>query len=181
MPNGMDFEVYGPASIRRNDNFTLHRSAILPSLQQLQSNEELKYILFGDSAYSDTDFLVTDGGRGMASCRECIEWEYKDLKTMWKYLDYKHALQMRKQPIAKIFFVCMLLRNAHNCMNGSQTANYFNFAPPTFEEWVSQGPRAHPIPPNSLFSEHFHEAGNFLNGGQDGASDSESSDDEDVL
>jgi hypothetical protein len=48
----------------------------------------LKFKIFGDSAYSDSDYIVTGGGRGMSSVRETIEWDYKDLKTYWKYLDY---------------------------------------------------------------------------------------------
>ena len=51
-----------------------------------------------------------------------------------------------------MFFVSMLLRNAHVCMNGSQFTTYFNLHPPTFETWVSQGPRAKPLPTSSIFS-----------------------------
>ena len=74
---------------------------------------------------------------------------------MWKYCDYKHVLQLRKQPIGKIIFVCMLLRNAHATMNANQSAEYFVMMPPTLEEWLSQGPRAHPIPDNSIFSPNY--------------------------
>ena len=49
--------------------------------------------MYGDSAYSDSDFLKTGLGRGLSAIRECVEQEYKDLKTMWKYLDYSHVLQ----------------------------------------------------------------------------------------
>ena len=108
--------------------------------------------IFGDSAYYEDDVLDEGGGRGMASVREAAEWSYKDLKVLWKYCDYKHALQLRKQPLAKIFFVCMLLRNAHLTMNGSQANPYFVMLPPTFEDWVSQGPNARPIPTNCSFS-----------------------------
>ena len=46
----------------------------------------------------------------------------------------------------------MLLRNAHVTMNGSQFTTYFNIHPPTFEVWISQGPRAKPLPTTSVFS-----------------------------
>jgi hypothetical protein len=52
---------------------------------------------------------------------------------------------MREQPLGKIMLVCMLLKNAHACLNGCQTSQYFSFQPPSFEEWVSQGPLARPI------------------------------------
>ena len=67
-------------------------------------------------------------------------------------MDYELVLKMRKQPVAKIFFVALLLRNAHNTMNGSQTSQYFGLLPPSFEDWVSQGPNARPLPPDSIWS-----------------------------
>jgi hypothetical protein len=155
LPNGCDFEVHGPASVRHNDNYTLDQSRIEDKLAELQADEELTYAMFGDSAYSDSEWIVTGDGRGMSSVREPIEWDYKDLKTMWKAIDYKHALKMRNQPISKIMFVCMLFRNAHNCMNGSQTSRYFRMNPPSFEEWVSLGPKAHPLPNTCIWSEDY--------------------------
>ena len=148
LANGMDFEVWGPASVRRNDNFTLHRSQIEAKLEQLQIDLPLKYKIFGDSAYTVTNWLVSGAGKGMAAVREAIEWSYKDLKTIWKYCDYRHILKLRNQPVGKIVFVCMLLRNAHVTMNGNQAGEYFICHPPTFEHWVSQGPQAHPLPPD---------------------------------
>jgi hypothetical protein len=37
-------------------------------------------------------------------------------------------------------------------LNGSQFTTYFSIHPPTFETWVSQGPRAKPLPKSSIFS-----------------------------
>ena len=152
MPNGMNFDVWGPISVRRNDNYALHHSDIENKLRTLQQDQQLKFAMLGDSAFSNSDVMCSGGGRGMAAIREPIEWDYKDLKTMWKYLDYKHVLHLKKQPVAKIVFVCMLLRNAHVCMNGNQTAQYFHCQPPSFEHWVGQGPRAKPIPGDIIFS-----------------------------
>jgi hypothetical protein len=36
--------------------------------------------MHGDSAYITDDYLVSGGGHGMASVREIIEWNYKDVK-----------------------------------------------------------------------------------------------------
>ena len=156
LPNGMDFEVWGPVSCRHNDNYTLAMSNILDKLHQCQERNPIKYAIFGDSAYMDDDFFLTGGGRGMSSVRESVEWEYKDVKSQWKYLDYKHALKIKNQPLAKIVIVCMLLRNALNTMYGSQTSVYFNLLPPQFEEWVSQGIQGRPIPADSLFNPLYH-------------------------
>ena len=145
LPNGLEMHAWGPLSCRRNDNHMLNKSAIKNKIRDAQLGHELQYKIHGDSAYSEDNYLASGGGRGMASVRETIEWNYKDVKTTWKYIDYKHALKLHNQPLAKIFFVCMLLRNAHSCMNSNQTALYFECMPPSFEEWLSQGPKAHPI------------------------------------
>ena len=47
-------------------------------------------------------------------------------------------------------FVCLLLRNAYVTMHGSQIPEYLVLKPPSFEEWTSQGPRARPMPNNSI-------------------------------
>ena len=138
------------------DNYTLAMSNILDKLANCQEGNTLKYAIFGDSAYMDDDYLLTGGGRGMSSVREPIEWDYKDVKSQWKYLDYKHALKIKNQPLAKIVIVCHLLRNAMNTMYGSQTSLYFNLLPPTFEEWISQGKQGLPIPADSLFNPLYH-------------------------
>jgi hypothetical protein len=36
-------------------------------------------------------------------------------------------------------------------MNGCQTSVYFACDPPTFENWIAQGPRAYPIPDSIKF------------------------------
>ena len=58
---------------------------------------------------------------------------------------------MRRQPIAKIVMVAMILKNAYVTMNANQSSEYFIARPPSFEEWTSQGPRARPIPEDSIF------------------------------
>jgi hypothetical protein len=151
LPNGMNFHVWGAASVRHNDLYTLQQSNIEEKLMVLQEDQPLKYKIYGDSAYHPSEVLVVGNGRGMSSLRETIEWDYKDLKEQWKHCNWKIVLNLRKQPIAKIVFVCLLLRNAYTTMNGCQTSLYFLLVPPTLEEWTSQGPRAHPIPDNITF------------------------------
>ena len=55
MPNGMDFEVWGPVSVRHNDNYTLANSSILEKLEQCQLGNPIKYVTFRDSPYGDDD------------------------------------------------------------------------------------------------------------------------------
>ena len=155
LANGMDFFVYGPVSVRRHDLTCLRKSKFEESYRLLLLNDDIKWKVFGDSAFFNNDVFGTGGGRGMASIREPIEWSYKDLKNQWKYCDWAHCKQLRKQPIAKIIFICMLLRNAFVTMNASQSAAYFLIMPPSLEEWTSQGPRAHHTPTNQIFSNDY--------------------------
>jgi len=155
---GMDFQIYGPTSVRRNDLTLLDKSDIEQKLRDLFEDGDHIFKIFGDSAYIVSDVMDTHEslqGRGMSSVRETIEWSYKDVKVLWKYCDYKHILQMRRQPVAKIFFVCLLLRNVIVTLHGSQASDYLNMIPPTLEEWTSQGPCAQPIPDDNIFSPNF--------------------------
>jgi len=162
MANGMDFEVWGPASVRHPDSYMLNHSAIEQKLQECQVGQQYQFKLYGDSAYFDDEYMVTGGGRGMSSVRETIEWGYKDLKTYWKYCDYRHCLKLRQQPLAKIFFVCILLRNIHCTMYESQVSGFFNFPAPEFETWISQGPRAKPLPNDIIFSADYNGVNNAV-------------------
>jgi hypothetical protein len=80
----------------------------------------------------------------MSACREIIEWDYGNVGTMWAFMHYKYLLKLRKMTIADMYLCALLLRNAHVCMNGCQTSEYFDIVPPTFEEWTNQGPHARP-------------------------------------
>jgi hypothetical protein len=124
-------------------------------LQDLQAGQDLQYVIYGDSAYIvvvDTHIRARYDNRpntarqtlenlSMSSCREVIEWDYGDVGVMWGLVDYKKVLKMRKMPVAKMYLTAMILRNAHNTMNGSNTALYFELQPPTFEVWTAVGPR----------------------------------------
>jgi hypothetical protein len=176
LANGMDFEVWGPASVRHPDAYTLNHSNIEEKLEILQRNKLLKYKMYGDSAYFDDDFMVTGGGCGLSSVRETIEWSYKDIKVQWKYLNFKYCLTLKNQPLAKIVFACMLLRNVLCTLYADQTADYFVMLPPEFEEWISQGPQGRPLPEDSIFHPNFHDD---ANDGNSSSSDSSDGDDED--
>jgi hypothetical protein len=156
LANGMDAHVFGPISARENDLQSLNLSGIINLLSQLQQQSPIKYKLYGDSAYWDGEFIGTGGGRGMASVRETIEWSYAHVKTQWKYCNYESVLTLRRQPIAKIFFVCMLLRNVYVTLNGNQICEYMNIMPPTLEAWLSQGPQAKPYLKTAFFILHMY-------------------------
>jgi len=147
------FHAWGPVSCRHNDNWTLGASEYLLKVAELQHDSNMKYCDYGDSAYWPDQFLRSKH-RGellterekleidrMSKCRQSIEWDYGHIGELWKKVTYKKGLKLRKQPICWIVSVCFILTNAHVCLNGCQTAEYFNCVPPTLEEWTSAGPR----------------------------------------
>ena len=90
---------------------------------------EFLFMIFGDSAYNHSNVMHTSEslpGRGFISVREIIEWSYKETKQLWTYCDYMHVLKLRNQPVAKIVFVCLLLRNVYFTIHGSQVSTYMN-------------------------------------------------------
>jgi hypothetical protein len=154
LPNGCNFHVTRPVSLRHNDIFTFHQSNLEQILTDLQRNQVKKYKIFGDSAYtvlgvdSNIAYRIDDAhgndilvNRAMSSCRESIEWNYGDLKKTFKLIDYPKALKIRQNDVQNIILCAFVLRNLHNCMNGGITSGYFQCNPPSFDEYVAQGPR----------------------------------------
>ena len=69
------------------DNQILKRSCVIYNNKEYESFNFLGFSVFGH-----TEIILTGGGRGMSAVGKPIEWDYKDLKTQWKYLDYKNNL-----------------------------------------------------------------------------------------
>ena len=180
---GMDFHVFGPTSCRDNDLYALDESKIEDILRELCNNGmgEILFKMFGDSAYNPSNVMDTADslpGRGFSSVRQLIEWSYAELKTLFAYCDYKHILKLRQQPVAKIFFVCMILRNVYVTVHGSKAVTYMEMLPPTLEEWTEQGPNARPIPINCIWSENYAGRNQEFLYASDSDSDSDSDDSE---
>ncbi len=151
----MNFHVWGPISVRHNDLFSLDESNISDELQKLMEFDELKFCVYGDSAYIVGNYPYIKArhdneinnpreileNRSMSSCRECIEWDYGNVGTMWPLVDYSKVLKIRKMPVAKMYITAMIMRNAYVTINGCETTKYFNCVAPTLECWLAQGPK----------------------------------------
>ena len=136
--------------MRHPDTTTLANSNIIEKIRILQQMDELQFLIYGDSAYPwDTHLRSRHNGnnlsrraklenKALSSCREVIEWDYGQLFTQWKRLDYARGLRIRVMPVAKIMLVAIILRNAYTCMNGNECSSYFKCRPPSFENWVNQ-------------------------------------------
>jgi DDE superfamily endonuclease len=92
LANGMSLDVCVGFSCRRNDLHLLRESDLNNRMTVLTADEPLvnKYQLYGDSAYvvmqsitsSDDEEAFEYIKAGINSCRESIEWMYRDLKIM---------------------------------------------------------------------------------------------------
>jgi hypothetical protein len=51
LPNGMNFHVWGPISIRHNDLNSLYDSEINRLIVELQLGNNLQWVIYGDSAF----------------------------------------------------------------------------------------------------------------------------------
>jgi hypothetical protein len=91
LPNGCNFHVSRPYSLRHNDIWTFHQSNIDHLLTELQLNSVKKFKSFGDSAYtvlgldSCVSYRIDDAhgndaivNRAISSCCESVEWNYGD-------------------------------------------------------------------------------------------------------
>ena len=153
LANGMTMFAWGGCSVRHNDLWTLDKSRFITKFRNMQIDEDFKYSVYGDSAFHWNEFLkcrhdapqLTQQqileNKGMSSCRESIEWDYGNLKRYWSYMGNKNVLRMKNMPIAEYFLSAMILYNALVSMHGNAATLYFNLNPPTFEDWISQGPR----------------------------------------
>ena len=75
------------------------------------------------------------------SCREPIEWSYRDLGCYFQTSRTKRALKLLNRNVADIMDVCAIFMDAHNCIYHNQCSEFFDCAPPTLQHWTSQGPR----------------------------------------
>jgi len=157
LPNGMNFDIFGAVSLRHSDIYTWHASNISEKVITLFALHQYpSYRIYGDSAYTIlADDCITfhveannsiDPGQGaknkvMNSCRETIEWNYGDVKGLFKMVDFPKGLRLRQMPVGEMCLLAFLLRNFHICFNGCNTSKYFECSPPSFAEYIANGPR----------------------------------------
>jgi RNase H-like domain found in reverse transcriptase len=93
--------------------------------------------------YADDEDQFGDIKAGMYSCRELIEWMYRDIKIMWAITSGKYKLKLLEDFVQTVNLIdtCWIFNNALNCMNGNETPQFFKTKPPSFATYTSLGPR----------------------------------------
>lgn len=144
MANGMAFNISKGYSCRRHDMHLLGDTDMNSKLEEVTD-----FMCFGDSAYPHMSRITSrnnldefeDINRALNGCRISIEWMFRDIAVFWKLVAMKDILKLLDGFINcdNLIDLCFIFNNAHNCMNGNETAQWFGLKPPTFPVYTSQG------------------------------------------
>lgn len=107
------------------------------------------YSLYADPAYPQSEYIL--GGfrnahpgslearwnREMSRVRQSVEWGFKEIMAIWKFLHFHKAMKIFQSPVAKYFIVAAWLTNLSNCFYGNQIANAFGVKPIAFSEYIA--------------------------------------------
>ena len=74
----------------------------------------------------------------MTKIRIANELAYSITENLWQLLKWSPGLRLRQNAEhAYYFLVATILRNAHCCVYGNQTSQYFDCTPPTLEQYFN--------------------------------------------
>ena len=149
LPNGMIAHMYGPMAGNRHDAALLRESGILNQLNLLGNGPNGNPLcIFGDQAYPNRPNLIVpfkgalltrqqkNFNNAMKSFRICVEWGFRDVTDLFKFLDYKYGHKLFQNQVGKVYLVATLLKNCHTCLYGNQTSKYFNLSPPDLFDYL---------------------------------------------
>ena len=147
-PNGLVANLYGPVEGKRHDSSMLMMSGLLNQLQQYSYNPRGDMLcIYGDPAYPLRPQLQAPfkGVRltpdqeawnyAMSKVRVEVEWVFGDVTSYFKFLDFKRNLKIGLSAVGKMYIVCTLMLNAHTCLYGSNSSDYFDVNPPALEDY----------------------------------------------
>ena len=150
-PDGLMRQVWGPLLCRRNDNFLLAASQLIPQLREhFNSADGLPYYLYGDPAYPKCPWMLRpykgnltaaerEFNRRISSVRETVEWGFAKVVANWGFVDFVKQQKIRGSAcgVGKQYCVAALLTNCHTCVYGSEVSSYFDCTPPVLEEYIN--------------------------------------------
>ena len=153
-PDGMIW-FHGPCSGRRNDNFILRDSQLIPWLREHSfgpvrgDNTRPSLYVYGDKAYFSHGHLIgahkglfltprqRHFNRRMASLRIAAEWSIGGIKTLFPRLEIKRSQRTLLADVETEMRVCTLLRNAVSCVSGNENSMYFRCETPVLSDYFS--------------------------------------------
>ena len=137
-PDGLISHLFGPVDGRRKDAF-LWKESNLPAILQHYAHtlDGTPLQVYGDPAYSISSFLLSPyqgaqitqdqqlWNQAISRLRIIVEWAFKEMVTMFGFLDYVKNQKHLLQPVGVQFRVAALLHNAHVCLHHPQITQYF--------------------------------------------------------
>ena len=147
LPNGLIGNFDGPYEGRRHDSTILQESGLLIDLQRVAWFNQQPLCIYGDPAYPLQVHLQAPFRTGnlapnqesfnkaMSEVRVAVEWLFGEIKTFFKFVDFKSQQKIGLSAVGKVYVVCALLQNARACMYGNKVSEYFDIEPPTLQEY----------------------------------------------
>ena len=150
--NGLIANLYGPVEGRRHDSFMLRESGLLAQLEERSYDPAGNVMcIYGDPAYplrahlqapfkgNNLTEMQREYNKAMSGVRISVEWLFGDIASNFKFIDFKKTQKVGLSACGKMYAVCALLTNAHTCLYGNTTSQYFELDPPTLEEYFHVG------------------------------------------
>jgi hypothetical protein len=146
--------IDGPYAGSRHDGYLLAKSGLLVDVfpralsNTTAESPDGNFCVYGDPAYGTSKYIVTGFGKNnqtadmatfnlrMSAVRECVEWEFGLVASLWAFVDYSKNQKIYLQPVGKYYMVAVLLKNMHSCFYPSQTSSYFECPPPSLREYL---------------------------------------------
>jgi hypothetical protein len=149
-PDGMVYHWYDEEVGRHRDQYLLRESNVNQIMANIQQGREVKFWVYTDKGFAFAEFIrcaahgpgpvtaeqAEDNGL-MSPLRVPAEWIFGKIYERCPLLRETDKLKLRQMDVAQMIRVAVLLTNAHTCLNGSNTAEYFDCPPPTLDEYFA--------------------------------------------
>ncbi|KAG8697917.1 hypothetical protein FRC09_007560 [Ceratobasidium sp. 395] len=138
-----------PIPGRRADQTCLRKSKLEECLEvHAVGVDGRRLLLWGDPAYMNTEVVASAEKklgdmpainraffREMATYRQCVEWAFGKISTLFSFNNYSTNLKVLLSPVGSYFLASVLLTNAHTCIYGSETSHFYSLQPPSLEKY----------------------------------------------
>lgn len=164
-PDGLISHFFGPVDGRRNDGFLWTDSGLISKLEQNSHSTTGQALqIYGDPAYSINRYLISPyqgahitpdqqtWNKQMSRLRIVVEWVFKEVITMFAFVDYPKNQKHLLQPVGIQFRVAVLLHNAHVILHKPQISQYFDIEDDGHQVFIEE----HLIEPPTL-ANYFHD------------------------
>ncbi|KAF7371924.1 hypothetical protein MVEN_00050100 [Mycena venus] len=106
-----------------------------------------RLFVYGDPAYQTSEHIMAlfkgariiqaerDFNVKMSKIREPVEWMFKEVNTVFKFLNFSDNQKILLLPCGLYYLVAVLLTNAHTILCPSQNSKYFHCDPPSLREY----------------------------------------------